>query len=175
MNKIKRRLKSHYTVLYNPNGKLTKDKISKLIDENSYSKAKIEKRKRDYEVIRQSRINASHLRAKKEQDKLLATPRKRRKKFSTSFVTPKVLRQIAHCYGPKRDAVKDDLYIDYILEGSTPLKRPREQVALDHSGPLSKKRRKCSKKEKIMTKTKNFSANFERKYTKYGQKPTKMG
>ena len=141
MDKIKRRLKSHYTVLYNPNGKLTKDKISKLIDENSYSKAKIEKRKRDYEVIRQSRITASLVRAKKEKDKLLATPCKRRKKFSTSFVTPKVLRQIAHCYGPKRDAVKDDLHTDYIIEGSTPLKRPRDQVALDHSGSVSKRLR----------------------------------
>ena len=141
MNKIKRRLKSHYTVLYNPNGKLSKEKVLKLLDENSYSKEKIEKRKRDYEDIRKSRIEASIARAKREESKLFITPKKRRKKFSTSFVTPKVLREIAFCFGPSKDTTNKDVRRDHVIDGSTPIKRQRENLAINQAGLLSKRLR----------------------------------
>ena len=130
MAKIKHRLKSHYIKLYNPNGKLSKEKISKLVDKNLYSTEKIEKRKRDYEEIRQHRIEASQLRAQKEVDKLFVTPSKRRKKFSDNFVTPKVVRQVARCYCPHRNDVNTDTISDFEIIDDTPRKRHRSPDGL---------------------------------------------
>ena len=137
VEKIKRRLKSHYIGLYNPNGKLSKEKVLKLLNQYSYSKEKIEKRKRDYEDVRKSRIEALLAREKKEKDKLFVTPHKRRKKFSENFVTPKVLREVAKCYGPKKDDKSAN--VDFVIEGYTPKKRPRKQTGVGRSESLSKR------------------------------------
>ena len=139
LEKIKRRLKTHYINLYNPNGKLSKEKIKNLVNENSYSKEKIEKRKRDYEVIRQTRIEASKLRAIREEEKLYTTPCKRRKKFSTTFVTPVPLRNVAKCHGPERLTKAQNLRSECSLAQSTPIKRKRESSTEDETGTVSKR------------------------------------
>jgi len=139
LEKIKRRLKTHYINLYNPNGKLSKEKIKNLVNENSYSKEKIEKRKRDYEVIRQTRIEASKLRAIREEEKLYTTPCKRRKKFSTTFVTPAPLRNVAKCHGPERLTKAQNLRSECSLAQSTPIKRKRESSTEDETGTVSKR------------------------------------
>ena len=158
MNKIKYRLKSHYIKLYNPNGKLSNDKISKLVDKNLYSMEKIEKRKRDYEEIRQHRIEASQVRAQKEVNKLFVTPSKRRKKFSDTFVTPKVVRQIARCFCPHRNEVSTDTIFDFEIINDTPRKRHRspdgirlpskrtrvQRVAVDDGAAIETMRREKS-------------------------------
>ena len=102
MESIKCHLKEYYSKLYNPNGQLSHDKIKKLLDKNLYSKEKVEKRKLDYEEIREKRIQAVEARAIRDKNKLMITPVKRRKKFSKLPLTPPNIREVSKYFGPTR-------------------------------------------------------------------------
>jgi hypothetical protein len=131
MAKIKSHLRSYYIKVFNPGGVLTQEKKLNLLNENLYTREKIEKRKRDYEILREERIASSLRREKEQLEKSLHTPKKRRKKFSETFVTPPLLRKAAACKAPK--AFSSKLKDNSQSISVTPRREIHTQGGLSHS------------------------------------------
>ena len=99
-SKIKNRLKSIYRLKFDPNGPISTDKRKALLTKNLYSRAKVQKRKRDAEDAKTQRSEVAKVREEEAKLRLLKTPTQRRKAHSTRLLTPPVVRQVTRCFAP---------------------------------------------------------------------------
>jgi hypothetical protein len=106
MDKIRTHLKSHFIREFDPECPATgisKEKRNQLLSKNLYTQAKVQKRKRAAEALKAARVTQNEKRNQALLKKSQRTPCPRRKAHSTSFLTPKVVRQQALCLAPIRE------------------------------------------------------------------------
>ena len=102
MNKIKSCLKSIYRKRFDHNGPISDKKRLDLLTKNLYSRAKVKKRKRDYEIEVEKRNQGNEMRKIRLIESLQKTPVPRRKAHSELLQTPPIIRKIHLCNAPVR-------------------------------------------------------------------------
>jgi hypothetical protein len=112
MDKIKNHLRSIYRKKFDLNGPISKDKRIQLLTKNLYSKAVVEKRKREHEENKLRRAQVVKVRELRAQERLLCTPTQKRKAHSTLPQTPQVIRQVSLCDAPVREPKAKRRFID---------------------------------------------------------------
>ena len=106
MDAIKRRLKSHFIVQFDPQAPATaisQEKRKAILDRNLYSQAKVQKRKRAAEDLKISKARNQNLREKRAKERLILTPKPRKKAHSDMLQTPALLRKVTLCHAPVRE------------------------------------------------------------------------